>query len=129
MIGPALVALLLSNTTIATLVTAARITPARFEQGAALPCLFYSTDNIRPLNCRAGRGIYTGTLEISILAKSYADVTALIWAIRQTLDGKTTTSAAISLTLEPGTERPDESLSDNSAYYKQLDFPVYVTPL
>lgn len=121
MIGKALFTLLTTDTAITAMV-GTRIRPARFGQADALPCLFYATDNLTPISCRSGMGVYTGTVEVSMMARTGSDIITLTELIRARLDRFSGVAEGYSLSFDEATSGPDDAEDDT--FYLRLDYPV-----
>lgn len=122
MIGKALFSILSTNSAVTTLV-ATRIYPAEVPQKAALPCLYYVTENIEPLPCRNPRGSFQGSFEVGVLSTSADQITAVLNAVRTALDNYRGTAGGFILTiLSGGTETADGFDDTLKAHYKTLMF-------
>lgn len=129
MIGRAITALLTTNTAFNALVPASRVAPVRFEQGAAFPAVYYGTDGITRLNCRACLNMFSGTLEIGIMTNTYTEMENVEEELRAILDGFDGIAGGFSLAIEPGVNGPDDEFPELQSLYKRIDFPVNATKL
>ncbi|CCH54484.1 hypothetical protein BN8_03659 [Fibrisoma limi BUZ 3] len=121
MIGSVIRTLLINTPAVAALI-GDRMKAIKFAQAEDLPALMYSTDNLQPLACRNGGGVYYGTLELSLLAKRYAEIEQLLTVIRLVLDNFSGVVDGWSLSIEAGIEGPDDEDIELQAYYKRIDF-------
>lgn len=123
MIGRSIYEILSSSPAITALV-GNRIGPIKSEQAANFPCLYYATDNIAPIRCRRSGGQYEGTVEISMLARTPAEIDQLTGVVRLILDNSRHTTADYYLNIDAGTSAPDDE--EDAIFYRRLDFSVSV---
>lgn len=119
--------LLLAATGVATVV-GARIYPSRLPQNTTLPAIAYqvvSGTEITPIDAQAGYQLMRTRVQVTAMAKNYAEVKSAIEAVRLACLYKSGTIAGVKvLSITRDSVGPDLRDDELSIYIQSMDFIV-----
>ena len=104
----------------------ARITPGIIPQAQDVPCMYYGTDQIKPVAVRDPMGCYQGKFEVGFQVEedAYDQLEALTGATRGTLDNFRGIVAGVSITLGTGQSTPDDFDAERRLHTRALEYDI-----
>jgi len=119
---------LLSSTAAITNIVNTRIYPAPAPQSATLPCIAYShvsTVALQTRDAAAGYNLVQTRIDVTPIAKTYAEQKTLVEEVRKALDFQRGTVAGIEVTsILRGSVGPDTREDDLQLYSQSVEFVV-----
>lgn len=129
MIDPAIYSLLTANPALSALIST-RVYPVGLPQEKPLPGIAYNAYDMRPVACRGESSTQQGTLELIVLASSYASLSAVLDATKSYLNRFDGRAGGYHFKLSTGRDTPGEDVPElATGFVKRIEYSLMVTPL